>query len=90
MGVLTSKSQIKVFINNNEYIVYNLKDLHYHDRLLIQSLSWLNGNPLHNEIDGECCIDFSCCEPDLFTKDLQERKDLHNKSMNDLRERRRK
>ena len=77
MDALTSKSQIKILVANDEFITYNLKDMNYNDRLLIQSLSWLNGKPLHNYIDGECCIDFSCCEPDLFTKDRKERERSH-------------
>lgn len=49
----------------------------YQDRVISQSILWLNCKPIHNHVDGECCIDFSCCEPDLFTKDLDERKKLY-------------
>lgn len=58
----------------------------YTDRVIKQSLMWLNGKSVHNHIDGECCIDFSCCEPDLFTKDRKEREIIHAKLIKRLRE----
>lgn len=27
---------------------------------------WVNGMPLHNHLDDECCPDFSCCKPSLI------------------------
>jgi len=45
----------------------------YQERVRSQTLSWAMGNPYHNNIDDECCPDFSCCEPDLFEKDQEKR-----------------
>jgi hypothetical protein len=45
----------------------------YRERARVQMLLWAMGRPTHNKIDGECCPDFSCCEPDMFTKDETER-----------------
>lgn len=45
----------------------------YHARALEQAEQWVNGLSRHNMIDDECCPDFSCCEPSLFTKDRGER-----------------
>ena len=38
-----------------------------------QDKLWAQGTPVHNHVDGECCLDFSCCEPDLFEKDESKR-----------------
>lgn len=40
----------------------------YHERARVQALKWAMGQPYHNNIDDECCPDFSCCHPDLFEK----------------------
>lgn len=48
-------------------------DPKYRERMRVQALEWAKGNPQHNRIDDECCPDFSCCMPDLFTKDDSER-----------------
>ena len=45
----------------------------YADRVHHQSLAWAQGRPYHNQIDDECCPDFSCCMPALFTKDDDKR-----------------
>lgn len=45
----------------------------YKDRWRTQTLSWAMGRPYHNKIDGECCMDFSCCFPDMFTEDTEKR-----------------
>ena len=26
---------------------------------------WVKGNPIHNDIDDECCPDFSCCNENI-------------------------
>ena len=57
--------------------MYAIKGDTYRARLISQSKLWLDGHPIHNSVDSECCIDFSCCEPDLFTKDCNERLRLH-------------
>jgi len=37
------------------------------------------GNPYHNNIDDECCPDFSCCVPDMFEKDEAKRWQQYHK-----------
>jgi len=51
----------------------------YQERCIAQLRRWVDGNPKHNEIDDECCPDFSCCHPNLFTKDRYERLEIMNK-----------
>lgn len=38
----------------------------YQQRAYQQTVDWVNGKPLHNNVDNECCPDFSCCVPSLF------------------------
>ena len=38
----------------------------YKDRHRQQLDQWVEGNPIHNKIDGECCPDFSCCIPEYL------------------------
>lgn len=45
----------------------------YQERVRLQTLAWAEGHPRHNRVDDECCPDFSCCMPDLFTADAGER-----------------
>lgn len=45
----------------------------YRERARSQALSWAMGNSYHNNIDDECCPDFSCCHPDLFERDQEKR-----------------
>jgi hypothetical protein len=45
----------------------------YKERVKSQTLTWAMGRPYHNNIDDECCPDFSCCQPDLFEKDNDKR-----------------
>jgi len=33
------------------------------ERSNFQLDNWVLGNSIHNDVDGECCPDFSCCEP---------------------------
>lgn len=40
----------------------------YAARVHEQDLQWASGFPQHNRVDDECCADFSCCYPELFTK----------------------
>lgn len=44
----------------------DLKGNTYKERVYIQLEEWVNGNPIHNKIEGECCPDFSCCKPQLL------------------------
>jgi len=30
-----------------------------------QLAEWVKGNSIHNDTTGECCPDFSCCQPKL-------------------------
>lgn len=41
----------------------------YKERVKAQTLKWAQGVPYHNNIDNECCPDFSCCQSDMFEKD---------------------
>lgn len=59
----------------------------YTDRVVKHSLMWVNGNPQHNHIDGECVQDFSCCHPDLFTEDLETRMKGHAYLLRRVRDR---
>lgn len=45
------------------------RKLGYQERIRSQDLSWAMGKPYHNNIDDECCQDFSCCHPELFEDD---------------------
>lgn len=55
--------------------------LGYRERVHAQTLAWAEGRPYHNHIDCECCPDFSCCQPELFENNEEERwshyRDLH-------------
>lgn len=60
----------------------------YIDRKIEQSMKWLNGNPEHDNIYEECCHDFSCCHPDLFTEDSTKRMKIHSEFVDKLLKRR--
>jgi len=50
------------------------EDLSTYERSALQQNElWLQGISLHNNVTGECCVDFSCCYPDLFLKDYSKR-----------------
>lgn len=51
----------------------------YQERCIAQLRRWVEGHSEHNRIDDECCPDFSCCNPKLFTQDRGERLDIMNK-----------
>jgi hypothetical protein len=57
----------------------------YTNRAIQYSLWWVNGHPKHNHIDGECASDFSCCHPELFTTDQDERMESHKKLLRRLK-----
>lgn len=46
----------------------------YYSRAKNQGLKWINGISEHNNIDDECCPDFSCCVPELFETDPEKRR----------------
>jgi len=39
----------------------------YFKRADMQLNSWINGKSIHNDIDEECCPDFSCCVSNINT-----------------------
>lgn len=46
----------------------------YQDRVKEQYRLWMNGQSVHNDLDGECCLDFSCCMEGMETpKEERER-----------------
>ena len=36
-----------------------------------QLTEWVKGNPIHNDERGECCPDFSCCQPHLLASERE-------------------
>lgn len=50
-----------------------LKGTNYKERVEEQLNEWVKGNPIHNQVEDECCPDFSCCKPHLLA-DEQTRK----------------
>lgn len=50
-----------------------MSDQQYRERHKAQALKWAMGQPYHNNVDDECCPDFSCCYPDLFEVDDEKR-----------------
>lgn len=47
----------------------------YQRRVYYQFERWVAGFSEHNNTDNECCPDFSCCNADLFNRDLLSRQD---------------
>lgn len=45
----------------------------YIDRSMKQAREWVDAICRHNDIDDECCPDFSCCFPHLFEHDRAKR-----------------
>ncbi len=45
----------------------------YLRRVRAQTIAWINGRPYHDPVTDECCPDFSCCVPSLFTRDAEKR-----------------
>jgi hypothetical protein len=43
-----------------------IKGKNYKERSRYQLEEWVEGNSICNKIDGECCPDMSCCNPDLL------------------------
>lgn len=33
----------------------------YKERYIKQLADWVDGSPVHNDVDEECCPDFACC-----------------------------
>lgn len=53
------------------------RDPRYRERARNQSLIWAQGRPYHEPVNDECCPDFSCCFPNLFTQDAEKRWQAH-------------
>lgn len=51
----------------------------YEQRVLHQHKLWVKGHSIHNEVDDECCPDFSCCFPGLFEEDPLKRQQFYFK-----------
>ena len=51
----------------------------YKLRCYEQGKAWVAGDSRHNEVDDECCLDFSCCEPSLFGFSRERRLTIFNK-----------
>ena len=47
----------------------------YQKRAMAQLMAWADGHSFHNREDNECCPDFSCCNPDMFEKDQEKRRE---------------
>lgn len=62
-----------------------MKEDNYKERSKYQLDEWVRGNSIHNDIDNECCPDFSCCQPGLLQpKEIRETfKALKKKSDNE-------
>lgn len=50
----------------------------YQQRSIDQGRAWVAGESKHNQIDDECCPDFSCCVPTLFEQDRAKRVQSYN------------
>lgn len=48
----------------------------YKLRCYDQLITWVEGISHHNNIDDECCPDFSCCQPEMFQKEDEIRKQV--------------
>lgn len=50
-----------------------IKGNSYKERAAYQLDEWVKGNSIHNDVDDECCPDFSCCNPNLLQpKEIRE------------------
>lgn len=56
-----------------------LKNKFYHERARAQCLAWAQGRAYHEPINDECCPDYSCCDPSLFTQDEAERWEYYHR-----------
>lgn len=57
----------------------------YIDNCVTQTLMWMNGKPCH--MNEECCIDFSCCYPEMMF-DTERRTRVGTDTLNELHDRR--
>jgi len=58
----------------------------YEKRVMSQTLSWAIGKPYHDTVTDECCPDFSCCVPSLFTRDDSRRWRVYRETKERLRD----
>ena len=47
-------------------VVMSIRGSSYAERVKFQLDEWKRGNSIHNDVDDECCPDFSCCKPELL------------------------
>lgn len=47
------------------------------ERVQYQLEKWAAGESIHNEVDNECCPDFSCCNPSIAAS-IEIREDFLN------------
>ncbi len=54
----------------------------YKKRCTHQLNEWVKDESIHNNVDNECCPDFSCCTPDIITSlEIREAfRDVHKKA----------
>lgn len=77
-----SRLRVKFIFDDDFHYSPEIEDLTYQERVLIQGLLWIDGQSFHNDIDNECCPDFSCCEPVLFERNRNKRKIILNDWIN--------
>lgn len=80
-----STLNVKLIFDDDFIIYLDMEDLTYQERCFIQGLLWIENQSFHNDIDSECCPDFSCCEPTLLEKfeyDRGKRKKIINDWVN--------
>jgi len=41
----------------------------YKQRVEYQIDQWVKGKSIHNDIENECCPDFSCCKPEFLASE---------------------
>ena len=46
--------------------ITNKEITNYKQRVSLQVKHWADGISYHNDIDDECCPDFSCCKPEFL------------------------
>jgi len=51
---------------NGVKIKYMIKGNTRQERIDYQLDQWHKGTSIHNNVDNECCPDFSCCHPELL------------------------
>lgn len=55
----------------NKFWQGDIRTADYLRSLISQTESWIEGTPKHNPFSNECCIDFSCCVPDMLSPEIE-------------------